>query len=282
MGKKGVGVLVCALMLFCILPRQEAVPVFAPRGAAVELPVLMYHSLVEDESRAAEYVCPISRVESDLKWLREQGYESVSPAQLIAFVKGEGQLPSKPVLLTLDDGYRNNLTLLPPLLERYDFHAVIALVGEYADMYTASGDDGSLHTCMSWENARTAAGMPRITLASHSYYFHHIGGRMGAAQKEGEGKADWQAAFCSDAQAMQQAMSRHCGVTPVCYAYPFGQITEGADALLQQMGFQLTLSCYERRTVLQSGDPGCLFSLGRFNRDGRLDTEAFMKKLLGT
>jgi hypothetical protein len=30
-----------------------------------------------------------------------------------------------------------------------------------------------------------------------------------------------------------------------------------------------------------SGDPDTLLGLGRFNRDGRLSTDAFMKKLLG-
>ena len=281
MNKKRMLPAVLLLCVLCLLSGQRAVPVFAPPGSTVELPVLMYHSLVTDDARASEYVCPISRLENDLKWLRAHGYESVSPAQLTAFARGEGTLPPKPVLLTLDDGYRNNLTLLPPLLEAYDFHAVIAVVGEYADRYTASGDDGSLHTCMSWEDTRQAASLPRITLACHSYYFHHIGSRMGAAKKQGERTADWQAAFRADTDAMVNAMTARCGVTPLCYAYPYGQIAEGADAILADLGFQITLSCYEKRSVLQSGDPGCLFSLGRFNRDGRLDTETFMKTMLG-
>jgi len=275
----GVLLLLCAL---CLLPGRQAAPVFLPQGGTVELPVLMYHSLVTDDARAAEYVCPISRLESDLKWLREHGYESVSPAQLIAFARGEGTLPPKPVLLTLDDGYRNNLTLLPSLLEAYDFHAVIAVVGEYADRYTASGDDGSLHTCMSWEDTRQAAALPQITLACHCYYFEHIGSGMGAAKKQGERTADWQAAFRADTSAMMNAMTTRCGVTPLCYAYPYGQITEGADEILADLGFQITLSCFENRSLLRSSDPGCLFSLGRFNRDGRLDTETFMQKMLGT
>lgn len=280
--RKWMMLLAAALLLACLLLPfcwGKAVQTFSPRGSQVELAVIMYHSLVESDSRASEYVCPVSRVESDLQWLTERGYESVTLAQLIAFADGEGTLPAKPVLITLDDGYRNNLTLLPPLLERYDAHAVIALVGEYADVYTACGDDGSLHAGMSWEDAAQAAASPRLELAGHSYYFHHLAGRKGAARKKGESLSDWKAALTSDTLSLQETMLERCGVTPLAYAYPFGRISEGADGVLQELGFRVTLSCREIRSQLTSGDAGCLYSLGRFNRDGRLSTADFMAKL---
>ena len=274
------GVLLLAALLSG-LAREQAAPVFAPPGSSTELLVIMYHSLVTDDSAAAQYVCPISRVESDLVWLRDNGYRSVSISQLVAFADGTGTLPPKPVLITLDDGYRNNLTLLPALLEEYDMCAVISVVGEYADIYTASGEDGSPHTCMSWADLRRAAGVGRIELACHSYYFHHLEGRKGAARKYGESMADWRAALTADTRSLMQALEEQCGVVPNCYAYPFGQITEGADGLLEELGFRVTLSCNEHRSPLNSGDPACLFSLGRFNRDGRLSTAEFMVKATG-
>ena len=269
------------VLLFLLTGCGKATPTFSPRGSSVELPVIMYHSLVKQDSAAAQYVCPIGQVESDLRWLRDNGWQSVSLDQLIAFADGQGALPPKPVLITLDDGYRNNLTLLPPLLEQYDAYAVISVVGEYADIYTASGEDGSPHTCMSWDDLARAAETQRLELANHSYYFHHLTGRQGSAQKPGESRDSWQAAFTADTQSLQRALEETCGVTPVCYAYPFGQLTEGADGLLREMGFRVSLTCNELRSAVTSGDPDSLFSLGRFNRDGRLTTEEYMKKLLG-
>ena len=269
----------CALLLLLFLTGCAA-ETFSPRGATVELPVIMYHSLVKDASRAAQYVCSIGQVESDLAWLRDNGFQCVSLEQLIAFADGRGALPPKPVLITLDDGYRNNLTLLPPLLEQYGARAVISVVGEYADIYTASGEDGSPHTCMSWEDLARAAGTQRLELANHSYYFHHLTGRKGSAKKPGESDSAWQAAFTADTQALQRALEEACGAAPVCYAYPYGQLTREADELLKDMGFRMSLTCNEQRSVLTSGDPDCLFGLGRFNRDGRLSTGEYMQKLL--
>ena len=271
--------LVLLATLLSGLAREQAAPVFAPPGTQYRLPVIMYHSLVKSEDAADRYVCPIGRVESDLVWLRDNGYTSVSLGELVAFADGTGTLPPKPVLLTLDDGYRNNLTLLPALLERYDMRAVISVVGEYADIYTASGEDGSPHTCMSWADVKRAAEQERLELACHSYYFHHLESRKGAARKQGEPVAHWQAALTADTLAIQRRLEEHCGITPVCYAYPFGQISEGADTLLADLGFRVTLSCNERPSTLTAGDPDCLYSLGRFNRDGRLSTAEFMTKL---
>ena len=274
-------VLWMAALLLLLTGCGKQAEAFAPRGSSVELPVIMYHSLVTDEGAAAPYVCPISRVESDLRWLTENGYRCVSLAQLIAFANGEAGLPPKPVLLTLDDGYRNNLTLLPPLLERYDACAVIAVVGEYTEIYTASGEDGSPHSCMSWQDLSRAAQTGRLELANHSYYFHRLTGRRASAKMPGESQAHWQSAFTADTRSLQRAMEAHGLEAPVCYAYPYGQLTEGADKLLWDMGLPVSLTCSEVRSTVVSGDPVTLFGLGRVNRDGRLTTEAFMQKLLG-
>lgn len=271
--------LLLGLLLLPPLLYRPAAEVFAPRGAQVELLVVMYHSLVTDEDLAAPYVCPVSRVESDLAALTALGYESVTVSQLVDFANGVGALPPRPLLITLDDGYRNNLTLLPPLLDQYDAHALIAVVGEYADIYTASGEDGSLHSCMSWEDLRQAAACDRLELVCHSYYFHHLTPRKGASRRADESEEQWRAAFSADTAAIRQTLEACCGVTPRCYAYPYGAVTPGADDILKELGFAVSLSCAEKRSLLSSGDPDCLFSLGRYNRDGRLSTAEFLEKL---
>ncbi len=271
--------LLSGLLLLPLLLYRPAAEVFAPRGGQVELLVVMYHSLVTDDGLAAPYVCPISRLESDLTALAARGYESVTPAQLVAFANGVGTLPARPMLITLDDGYRNNLTLLPQVLERCDACALIAVVGEYADIYTLSGEDGSLHSCMSWDDLRQAAACDRLELACHAYYFHHLTPRKGASRRADETEAQWRAAFSADTAAIRQALEAYCGTAPLCYAYPYGAITPGADDILKELGFAMSLSCGEKRSLLSSGDPDCLFSLGRYNRDGRLSTAEFLEKL---
>ena len=96
---------------------------------SVQVPVLMYHSILKDPARAGTYVVSPAQFEADMVCLLDRGYETVSVAELIAYVDGTGRLPEKPVVVTLDDGYYNNLTYVLPILERLDLCAVISIVG---------------------------------------------------------------------------------------------------------------------------------------------------------
>jgi hypothetical protein len=115
------------------------------RGAEkVELVILMYHSLREDESYLGTYVISPETFEADLIYLQEHGYTSVSVAELIAYVSDpEATLPEKPVLITFDDGHYNNYTYAFPLLKKYNFKALISVVGAYCEKQTVSCDKQS-------------------------------------------------------------------------------------------------------------------------------------------
>ena len=79
---------------------------------------------------------------------------------------------------------------------------------------------------------------------------------------------------------MRDRLTAQCGVTPRVYVYPYGQISDGADAALRALGFEATLSCYERVTVLRRGDPDCLYSIGRYNRPAGPSSEEFFRRIL--
>ena len=104
---------------------------------------------------------------------------------------------------------------------------------------------------------------------------------LGCSRLPGESREHWQQIFLEDTEKMQRAMEDICGSAPYIYAYPYGSVPEGADALLRQQGFAMTFSCYERPCVLRQGDRDGLFSMGRFNRDGRLQSADFLDRWEG-
>lgn len=275
---------ICLLLCCLLLPLGRNMPAgqtFSPENG-VTVRVLMYHSIVTVPAYAGMYAVTMEQLERDLAGLQARGYHFVSPRMLLDFVDEGTSLPEKPVLLTFDDGYRNNLTLLPALLEQYDAYAVVAAVGKYCENAPDPALDASPHISMSWEDMALAAkDVPRITLANHSYALHETGPRLGCGCLPGESQAHWQQVFCADIEKMQQTMQEHCGNAPYIFAYPYGQVPPGADELLQRMGIRITLSCNARDTLLRQGDGAALLSMGRFNRDGRLTSETFLKGLEG-
>jgi peptidoglycan/xylan/chitin deacetylase (PgdA/CDA1 family) len=91
------------------------------------LPVLLYHRLVNKDSQVGRHKIYVNQsdFERQMEYLKNKGYETITFRDL-------SQDPSldlyKKVILTFDDGYEDNYSLLFPILKRYGFTAVIYLV----------------------------------------------------------------------------------------------------------------------------------------------------------
>ncbi len=255
-------------------------PVPAPVSAeaGIPLPIIMYHSILRDPARTSKYVATPESISADLTYLKEHGYTTVLPSQVIAYARGEGDLPERPVMLTFDDGYLNNLLYLPELLEQHDACALVSIVGDYAQRFTDIADPNPNYAHMTWDELNELVAGGRIELGNHSFSMHYQGRRMGAMRIRGEDDAQFRVVLTADAQKLQDALLRCCAITPAVYAYPYGFIDRDGDEILRDMGFSMSLSCYELTSRI-SRDPLSLWSLGRYNRAGNASTADFMKKI---
>ena len=91
------------------------------------IPVLMYHHVRPDAGMIA---CTPEHFESQLQWLQQHGYHSISLDQFAQHLAGK-DLGPKAVLITFDDGYLNNWVYAYPLLKKYGFKACIFLVSSW-------------------------------------------------------------------------------------------------------------------------------------------------------
>ena len=65
-----------------------------------------------------------------LRLLRTYGFQTITPEQLGAFMRGERvAMPAKPILITFDDGYIDNYTQAFPILKEVGYCATIFMVG---------------------------------------------------------------------------------------------------------------------------------------------------------
>ena len=245
--------------------------------APVKLPVIMYHSIHGDTP--SEYVVTPAQIESDLRWLSENGYKSVTAQQLIDYTQGKGGLPLKPVMITLDDGYYNNLTYLLPLLEKYDMTAVISVVGAYTDNDAALDPHIPSYSYLTWDDITLLAGSGRIELGNHTYDMHSLySGRTGCKRKDGETEEEYRQAFGEDISRLQDEFSANLGIAPRIFTYPFGAVSRESLPVIRENGFLMTLTCRERPNYI-TRDPDCLYGIGRYNRNGLLTTSEFMQKI---
>ena len=189
--------------------------------AHISLPVVMYHQITKNISRAGPYCITLNQLESDLKYIREKGYETVDVEQLLAHVKSGAALPEKPIMLTFDDGYETVYSFLLPLLEKYDMCAVASVVGAYADMYTEINDHTLSYSYMTWDEIAELAAGDRIEIQNHSYDLHKTdsSGRSGAQKVSGESVQEYSAFLNSDIGSMQTLLEEKTGKRPTAFAY---------------------------------------------------------------
>ena len=218
------------------VPEAPKVYPSSPEGAPVtyelRLPVLMYHHVVYDWQECNEMTVTAGRLEQDLQWLAERGYETVLPRELAA----GAPLPEKPVLLTFDDGYRSNYELAYPLLQKYRAKAAIAVMA-----YMQDNPGGNFLT---WDMCREMTASGLVEIGSHGYAIHNLDGRMGnfvpgqangVQRRKGESDDDFYCRVLDDLRYSFDRIAQETGAPPAYFAYPFGKTDPDADAYLEAL-----------------------------------------------
>lgn len=110
------------------------------------IPVLMYHKIPKQnlESRHRIFVTE-ENFEKHLKFYTEQGFTTLHFSEIEDYrslKKNPAQFPKKPLLLTFDDGYIDNLEHAAPLLKKYGHKAVLYLLADNSVRYNYWDADG--------------------------------------------------------------------------------------------------------------------------------------------
>ena len=97
----------------------ETTATLAPRNGdgARRLRVLMYHKV--NDLPGNPLSVPVGMFDEQMAQLRDLGYTVVAVDDVLEYYANGAELPPRPVLITFDDGYRDNLEHAAPILERY-------------------------------------------------------------------------------------------------------------------------------------------------------------------
>lgn len=200
--------------------RHEIVPL---GNATIRLPILMYHYIRTPPSTVTDLlgyrlsVAPeIFKVQMD--WLYANGYHPVNFNQVRAYFAGTDALPSKPVVITLDDGYRDLYTAAYPILKTHGFTAVAYIVPNFVGWPQYVTRDQILE-------------MDRggIEIASHTMNHANLA------------KMSYGSAMFELVQS-KRWLEGLVGHQVVDFAYPSGQFTRDTVAAVQQAGYDTAVT----------------------------------------
>ena len=214
------------------------------------VPVLMYHEFVTQEDLNSgiafdEYAIYSHEFEHDLKWLQENGYTTITVRELAQYLSGQGEMPEKPVILTIDDGklgvYKNAF----PLLQKYNMKAVLAVIGTEIHAASEAPELRAENTApyCTWVELAEMSASGHVEIASHSYGFHvyQHDGRIGADCGEPDTMADFRMDAYKDFRTLQTCLKNYDIPAAVTFAYPYSERSVPADEVWLQCGYQVLL-----------------------------------------
>ena len=132
---------------------EPPTPTYPPPPESVNVPVLMYHYISEIPEDADVYRRELTVTpplfEAQMRHLSEQGYHSVTLADVYETLSSGKPLPDNPIVLTFDDGYRDAYTEAMPILQQYGF------IGEFFVLATPAHYESPRY--LSWDQVRQMA-----------------------------------------------------------------------------------------------------------------------------
>ncbi len=220
------------------------------------MPILLYHRVTTGEEPGSDNCVSAAVLDSQLRWLRSHGYLSVDPGSLQTWLE-DPELrprwwPRRPVLITFDDGYRDNYENAWPVLKRHGFTATIFVVSEviggYNDFDADLGYPRVPMLSASEIREMQAAG---ITFGSHSV--SHPASLVGLSdeclQEELEGSR-------RRLEAVLDSPVPH-------FSYPHSQLDARVEAAVAAAGYRLAFAGVGTRFT-----PTCLHRVEVGSREG--------------
>ena len=212
-------------------PRPEAantptvtptsLPQLTPDGTVrtLRVPILMYHYISAPPEGAddvrRDLSLPPERFEEHLQYLVEQGYQSITLADLVIALQTGSALPPKPIIITLDDGYRDAYTNAYPLLVKYHMKATIFII-------TGLVDDNN-PDYLTWAQVAEMSSHD-IDIESHSVNHPDLCNRDAAYVQH-------------ELSASKQAIEARTGRTVRFFCYPSGEYDANVINLLPGEGY---------------------------------------------
>ncbi len=245
-------------------------PPLIPVSRTVQVPILMYHyiSIVpandpDPALRASLSVSP-QLFSQQLDYLKARHYHSITLNELMDALYYGGPLPSKPIILTFDDGYEDAYQNAYPLLKAHGYSGMF---------YIITGKVG-WQGQMTWPQMRTmlANGMQ---MGSHTV--HHVD--MGSVYLFSPQQAQ------QEAQVSQLTLEKNLGILIQHFCYPNGGPFKKGSLLLREEVVALLASDGYVSATTDPGMTGTMQSsqaplaLLRIRVDGRASLQWFAESL---
>lgn len=259
--KKGFYILLLTLIAFAhavVFPAQSLA-----QPEQIKIPVLVYHYFAKDSREAQECnssaVVDIQNFEKQMEYLYKNNFKTLTMEELYKFLKGEYIPPKKAIVITMDDGYKNNITLAYPVLKKYGFKACIFVIGKFLISKSTSNE----FEYLSLEDTFKYTDV--FEFGSHTYDMHRLLNGMPILLQ------------ANMLDIIFDFVNNQMLINSPYFAYPFGVYDERAIEVLKSFNYKLAFTT-KKGYVTSLTNP---YEIPRFTISQKTTFEQFIKIVNG-
>ncbi|MCM8783416.1 MAG: polysaccharide deacetylase family protein [Candidatus Omnitrophica bacterium] len=120
------------------------------------IPVLLYHSISDNDNLLS--VKP-DNFKKQVAYLKKANYRIIKLDEFLEIMESRKKIPRKTVVITFDDGYKDNFTYAYPILKECNFPAIIFLI---------TGKVGKEIDFLNWDEIKEMVGSKIIDFGGHT------------------------------------------------------------------------------------------------------------------
>ena len=188
-----------------VIPRRPWNPAGVTASGYQLVPILVYHNL--DRQPKGRLVQSAASFEQQMRYIKAQGFRTVTLAEFLEFTRLNRQLPRRSVVLTFDDGYRSFKQFAHPVLKELGFTATLFV---YTDYVGAGGN------ALTWQELKELRA-EGFDVQAHSKTHGDLRRAPGETQTEFDRRMQAELAVPRD------LFKRQLGQAPDMLAYPYGR-----------------------------------------------------------
>src|SRR6266852_2591349 len=223
--------------------------------------IFCYHRLVDKIRYPGTEITPAA-FEAEMKQLKDAGITVISMQDLLAWKRGEKNIPPRCAVITFDDGWKSQYEVAWPIMKKFGYPFLMFI-------YTEGVAGGSLGggQAITWEQladmrdngvdieAHTATHQDlreghTITLASP-------GGKKTRTKLTGAQYEQW---MQNEVVGSKQLLEQRLGIKVNCFAVPFGNYNDHVKELARNAGYEAMFTVYGQPITFTSP----LDSIGRY------------------
>lgn len=248
-------------------PEAPILPPVHPTNKLIQVPILMYHHISPvATTNLLEWSLTVTPAlfKQQLDYLQQQGYHTITFNQLFDALYFGAPLPTRPIILTFDDGYDDVYTFAMPLLKQHGFSGMFYIISGKVG-WVGYMNWGQLHTLL-------ANGMQ---IGSHT--IHHVD--MGQTFLYSKALAQ------QELQLSKAKLEKQLGIVIQQFCYPSGEPFRSESLYLQQQIVALLATDGYVGATTDPGQTGIYqhslapFDLLRIRVDGRETFNEFVFNL---